>query len=141
MYSFEFSSLKNTSLSVENYKTTGNNEPIVRFKHKKNIHPLILVKSDWVPWESPMPQYEPPINSPKKIAIPILCLTIILSLINALIALFAIRLTWKVSDVSTYLNTNSALEDSFISAITSDSIYFSYSAKYIGKFATFVALS
>ena len=26
VYSFEFSSLKNTSLSVENYKTTGNSE-------------------------------------------------------------------------------------------------------------------
>lgn len=43
VYNFEFSSLKNTSLSVENYNTTGNSEPIVKFIHNKNIQPAILV--------------------------------------------------------------------------------------------------
>lgn len=43
VYNLEFSSLKNTSLSVANYNTTGNNELIVRFIQRKNIHPDILV--------------------------------------------------------------------------------------------------
>jgi hypothetical protein len=42
VYSFEFSSLKNTSLSVENYKTTGNNDSIVRFITNTNIKPATL---------------------------------------------------------------------------------------------------
>ncbi len=42
VYNFEFSSLRNTSLSVENYNTTGNSELNVIYEQSKNIKPAIL---------------------------------------------------------------------------------------------------
>ena len=64
VYNFEFSSLKNTSLSTVNPKMTCITEPIVRLIQRKNKAPATENRLEISPLFSEKPQKTPPDNKP-----------------------------------------------------------------------------
>jgi len=90
VYNFEFSSLKNTSLSTVNPKMVYITAPMVRLIQRKNKEPATENRLERSPLFSPIPQNTPPCSKPKKIPEKILALSCIGSRLKLIKDLYAI---------------------------------------------------